>query len=125
MPGAGRRLGSARGVGARRTRLRVGHEAQPVDPAPLHAHDVDAPAGQPHDVADDGYAAEARHDEATHRLVGRPVGDLGVERVAHLVGAPQAGYGPGAVDELAATLPAAVVLVGHFADDLLDDVLER
>ena len=47
--------------------LGVRHETEAVDPATLHADDVDAPARHPHDVADDGYATEARHDEAAHR----------------------------------------------------------
>jgi len=105
--------------------LGVRHETEAVDPATLHADDVDAPAGHPHDVSDDGYATQARHDEAAHGLVGRPVGHVCVEGVAHLVGAPEPGHRPRAVDELTASLAAAVVLVGDLADDLLDDVLER
>ena len=53
--------------------------------------------GSVHLVTDDRHPAEAGHDEAADRLVGGPVGDLGAEPVADLVGAPQPGHRPGAV----------------------------
>src|SRR5690606_17906286 len=71
-----------------------------------------------------GDPPEPGHDEAAERLVGPVVGDDEVGEVRELVGAHDTGDGPAAVSGLVGAGAAAVVLVGHLADDLLDDVLE-
>ena len=80
---------------------------------------------QRHGVAGGGDARQPVADQAGHGLVVLVLGQLDPDRVADLVRSHQSGQRPAAVRLAPGRLLARVVLVADFADDLLDEVLER
>jgi hypothetical protein len=104
--------------------VRPGHPAHPVDAASVHAGDPQGAAPYLDPVADGRHPTKPRHQVAADRLVRSAVRDVGADPLAQLVRAPEAGHDPAAVAQPPAARAAAVVLVGHLADDLFDNVLE-